>query len=42
MRDKLYYENRIGKIANNGKDNANIVRKLQRRIRQLQKAEKAN
>ena len=42
MRDQLYYQNRISKLVNNGKDNANIVKKLQRRVRQLQKAEKSN
>jgi hypothetical protein len=42
MRDQLYYQNRISKLVNNGKDNSNIVKKLQRRVRQLQKAEKSN
>jgi hypothetical protein len=36
-RDKLYYEVRINKIINNGKENVNIVKKLKRRIRNLEK-----
>ena len=37
VRDKLYYEVRISKIINNGKENANIVKKLQRQYRNIEK-----
>ena len=37
IRDKLYYENRIHKLINNGKENASIVKKLQRQLRALEK-----
>ena len=33
----LYYQNRINILANRGKDNANIVKKLMRKIKILQK-----
>ena len=36
-RDKLYYEVRISKIINNGKENGNIIRKLTRKLRDLEK-----
>ena len=37
VRDKLYYENRINKMVHNGKENGNIVKKLQRKVRALEK-----
>ena len=37
VRDKLYYENRINKMVHNGKENNNIVKKLQRKVRTLEK-----
>lgn len=36
-RDKLYYEVRISKIINNGKENSNIIKKIIRKIRNLEK-----
>lgn len=39
IRDKLYYEVRINKIINNGKENGRIVKKLERRLRALEKKE---
>lgn len=37
VRDKLYYEVRISKIINNGKENSNIIKKLKRKLRNLEK-----
>ena len=37
IRDKLYYEVRINRIINNGKENGNIVKKLKRKIKNLEK-----
>jgi hypothetical protein len=37
VRDKLYYENRINKMVHNSKENGNIVKKLQRKVRTLEK-----
>ena len=37
IRDKLYYQNRINKLIHNGKENGNIVKKLQRKVRILEK-----
>lgn len=37
VRNKLYYENRINRMINNGKENANIVKKLKRKIKLLEK-----
>lgn len=37
-RDKLYYEVRINRIINNGKENTNIIKKLKRKIRNLEKS----
>ena len=37
-RNKLYYENRINKMLNNGKENARIVKKLHRQLRALEKS----
>lgn len=37
IRDKLYYEVRISRIINNGKENGNIVKKLKRKIKNLEK-----
>lgn len=42
IRDKLYYEVRINKIINNGKENGRIVKKLERRLRALEKKESQN
>ena len=36
IRNKLYYENRINLLINRGKENAAIVKKLQRKLRQLE------
>ena len=36
-RDKLYYEVRINRIINNGKENANVIKKLKRKIKNLEK-----
>ena len=36
-RDKLYYEVRISKIINNGKENSNIIKKLRRKLRNIEK-----
>lgn len=36
VRDKLYYEIRINKLVNNGKENGKIVKKLQRKLRSLE------
>lgn len=36
-RDKLYYEVRISKIINNGKENNSIVKKLKRKLRNIEK-----
>ena len=32
---KLYIENRINKLSNNGKDNQRVVQKLRRKLRNL-------
>ena len=37
IRDKLYYQNRINLLLNNGKENGNIVKKLQRKLRNLER-----
>ena len=37
IRDRLYYENRINKMVHNGKENGNIVKKLQRKVKTLEK-----
>jgi hypothetical protein len=37
VRDKLYYQNRINLLVNRDKDNGNIVKKLQRKLRSLEK-----
>ena len=37
VRDKLYYQNRINLLVNRDKDNGNIIKKLQRRLRKLAK-----
>lgn len=39
IRDKLYYEIRINKLVNNGKENGKIVKKLQRKLRSMQDKE---
>ena len=37
IRDARYYQNRINLLVNRDKDNGNIVKKLQRRLRKLAK-----
>ena len=37
VRNKLYYQNRINLLLSRNKENGNIVKKLQRKIRQLNK-----
>lgn len=37
IRDKLYYENRIQLLTNRGKDNGRIVKKLMRKLRNIEK-----
>ena len=37
IRDKRYFENRINLLINNGKENARIIKKLQRKLRALEK-----
>lgn len=37
IRDKLYYENRIQLLTNRGKDNGKIVKKLMRKLRNIEK-----
>ena len=39
-RDIRYYENRIQLMANNGKENGNIIKKCERKIRALKKESK--
>lgn len=36
IRDKLYYQNRINKLVNNGKENGKIVKKLMRQLRNIE------
>lgn len=38
IRDILYYTNRVNKLSNNEKENGNIVKKLKRKIRNLEKS----
>ena len=33
IRNKLYYQNRIALLSNRGKDNAKIIKKLERQLR---------
>ena len=35
IRNKLYYENRLNKLINNGKDNGKIIKKIQRKLKML-------
>ena len=37
IRDKLYYENRIQLLTNRSKDNGRIVKKLMRKLRNIEK-----
>ena len=37
IRNKLYYENRLNKLTGNGKDNGKIIKKIQRKLRNLEK-----
>jgi len=39
IRDKLYYENRIQLLTNRGKDNGRIVKKLMRKLRNIEDRE---
>ena len=37
IRNKLYYENRLNKLINNGKDNGRIIKKIKRKLAMLNK-----
>ena len=37
IRDVQYFENRINIMKNNGKENANIIKKCERQIRKIQR-----
>ena len=37
IRNKLYYENRLNKLINNGKDNGRIIKKIKRKLALLNK-----
>jgi hypothetical protein len=37
IRNKLYYENRLNKLMNNGKDNAKVIKKIKRKLAMLNK-----
>ena len=37
IRDKRYYENRIQLLTNRGKDNGRIIKKLMRKLRNIEK-----
>ena len=37
IRNKLYYENRLNKLINNGKDNGRIIKKIKRKLAILNK-----
>lgn len=39
IKSVLYYENRINKLINNGKENASVVKKLERQKRKAEKLE---
>lgn len=39
IRDKRYYENRIQLLTNRGKDNGRIVRKLMRKLKNIEDRE---
>lgn len=39
IRDKLYYENRIQLLTNRSKDNGKIVKKLMRKLRNIEDKE---
>lgn len=39
IRDKRYYENRIQLLTNRGRDNGRIVKKLMRKLRNIEKEE---
>lgn len=41
IRNQLYYENRLNKLINNGKDNGKVINKIKRKLRNLSEAEKA-
>lgn len=42
VRNKLYYQNRIALLSNSGKDNAKIIKKLERQLQALEKKESQN
>lgn len=37
IRNKLYYQNRINLLVNRDKDNGKIVKKLQRKLRNIER-----
>ena len=37
IRNKLYYENRLNNLMNNGKDNAKVIKKIYRKLRLLER-----
>ena len=37
FRDAQYYQNRINLLINNGKENNNIIKKLKRKLRVLER-----
>ena len=37
IRNKQYYENRINKLSNNGKENGKVIKKLMRQLRNIEK-----
>lgn len=37
IRDKLYYQNRINLLVNRARDNGNIIKKLQRKLRNIER-----
>lgn len=39
IKSVLYYETRINNLKNNGKENANIIKKLERQMRAAKKLE---
>lgn len=41
IRNQLYYENRLNKLINNGKDNGKVINKIRRKLRNLGETEKA-
>lgn len=37
IRDELYYQNRLNLLSNRGRENGRIIKKLQRKLRNLAK-----